>query len=450
MVEGSAEGVVREKVPGLREHAWRHSLTNEVHARPYELLRAPVRASHLAVATGENKLNADRAHLLELCALYAVAPPAADAIHFSRDFSTGAGPGFRLRWERHTEFSTYTFLRFDDFDEPFNETALSLAPRDWLDGLPGEVLVAQHLALESREREAEDLVRLFDENQVIGSRVQSGAACAWTDFRIHGDGFGRVLIRDLGMTLGQAGRLLQRLTEIETYRIMALLAFPLAREVGPKISRLEQSLAAIIGQMAEPGDGEGAAGGDRELLDRLTALAAEAEQISALSSYRFSAARAYHAIVRSRIEELREDRISGTQTILEFMDRRLAPAMKTCDAMAERQDVLSRRVARAGDLLRTRVDIALEEKNRDLLKSMDRRAHVQLRLQETVEGLSVVAISYYLLGLVGYVAKGAKAAGLPVNPDVAVMVGLPVVLGLVWIGVRRLRAALVGGEEGHE
>ena len=147
-----------------------------------------------------------------------------------------------------------------------------------------------------------------------------------------------------------------------------------------------------------------------------------------------------------RITELREDRIEGMQTIAEFMSRRLAPAVSTCEAVAKRQESLSARVARASNLLRTRVDLALEEQNRDLLKSMDRRASLQLRLQETVEGLSVVAISYYLVGIVSYMAKALKGVGLPIDPDLAVGLAIPVVLFLVWSGVKRIRKVVTGDE----
>ena len=83
--------------------------------------------------------------------------------------------------------------------------------------------------------------------------------------------------------------------------------------------------------------------------------------------------------------------------------------------------------------------MALEEQNRDLLESMDSRARLQLRLQETVEGLSVVAISYYLVGLVAYGAKSAKALGLPVDADITTGVSLPVIILVVWYAMRRFR-----------
>lgn len=431
-----------EAMPGrmwaFSEHGQRRVLAGEVHARPHEQLSAPVRASHLAILHEGLTAEAERAFVTRLLAVHGAEPPGEGATHLSRDLG-----GLRLKWERHSEFSTYTLLRFDAFDAPFDGSALDLCPSDWVDGLPGPVIAALHVAVEAAGRGAEDLAARFGGNQLIGAKVLGGAGEVWTDFRLHADGFGRALVLDQGLSRGQIGRLLQRLVEIETYRMMALLAFPVARHAFFEVTRMDAGLATIVTELADPA----AKQNDRALLDRLTALAAEAERLDAGTSFRLSAARAYYDIVTRRIAELREDRIPGTQTMGEFMDRRLAPAMRTCESAAERQQLLARRAARAGDLLRTRVDIALEEKNRDLLNSMNRRAKLQLRMQETVEGLSVVAISYYALGLVLYAAKGLKAAGLHVDPDMAALASLPIILGAVAVGVRRLRRALGHGEE---
>jgi uncharacterized membrane-anchored protein len=168
-------------------------------------------------------------------------------------------------------------------------------------------------------------------------------------------------------------------------------------------------------------------------------LSAEIERIAAETTFRFGAAQAYYALVERRIDELREERISGIQTIREFIDRRLAPAMRTCESTRERLDALSRRVSRATQLLRARVEVQLESQNRDLLHSMDRRARLQLRLQETVEGLSVAAITYYAVGLVGHAGKALKALGLPVPVEVVSGAAIPVIALAVWLGVRRVR-----------
>ena len=423
----------------IQEHPLRRTLAGEVHARPFEVMAVPVRVSHLAVLHGDSiDAAAERAHLAALLAQHGAELPGEGSTHFSRDLG-----GLRLRFERHNEFSTYTFLRFDAAPHPFAETALALVAPDWLARIPGKAIAAVHLAVEREDREAEALSALFSGNLVVGARVTGGAAEVWTDFHLHADGFGRVLVRDLSLSGPQIGRLVQRLLEIETYRLLALLAFPVARQAAAEVMRIDRDIATIISTLADPAIRQN----DRILLERLTGLAAEAERLDAATAFRLSAARAYYAIVNQRVAELREERIAGVQTVAEFMCRRLAPAMKTCDSAAERQSVLSARISRTGDLLRTRVDIALEEKNGDLLHSMNRRAKLQLRLQEAVEGLSVVAISYYLLGLVGYAAKGLKAAGLPIDTDVAAMVSLPVIVAALILMVLRLRRAMAEGDE---
>ncbi len=426
-----------------REHPSRRALAGEVHARPYEVLEAPLRASHLAVLhepgweEGDRQGDPERDHLARLLAQHGAEPPGDGAIQISRDLGAA-----RLRYERHTEFSTYTIYRFDPFDDPFATTALDPIPADWLRTIPGELIAAVHVAVETEARSPDSLAALFSGNALVGNRVGGNCAEIWTDFRLHADGFGRLLVRNLSLSRGQTGRLLQRLLEIETYRLLALMAFPLARRAVADITALDSAIAGIIDSLADANQ----SGNDRELLDRLTGLAAQAERLDSATAFRLSAARAYHAIVDQRIAELRGERIAGFQTVTEFMERRLAPAMKTCETVTERHANLASRIARTSGLLRTRVDIALEERNTLLLKSMNRRAQMQLRLQETVEALSVAAVSYYLVALVADAARGLHAAGLPIDSDIVALVSLPIILGGVALGLHRLRRALTGRE----
>ncbi len=96
------------------------------------------------------------------------------------------------------------------------------------------------------------------------------------------------------------------------------------------------------------------------------------------------------------------------------------------------------RAMRAGQLLGTRVDVERSAQNQQLLASMDKRADLQLRLQHTVEGLSVVAISYYAVNLAGYLVMPlAEPAGLSKTVTMALLA--PLVVGLVWLMVRRVR-----------
>ena len=427
------------------EHPQRRVLVDEAHARPSLLLRAPLRLSHLAALNGEGGQAADHAQVAALCRAFAVAPPPSDALHFT----TRLGP-LLFKWERHSEFSSYIVAAHGPFGQPFKNPPTDSLPADWLKEISGEIVAAVHIAVEpesTTDRTVEETSALFDNNTVIGSAVQGGQARAarlWTDARVHADGFSRYLVKDLGMNQRQLGRLARRLLEIETYRILAMLALPLARAARPRVAALERDLTAAVRRLPEISTVED----ENALLKGISTLAAEAEGVAATTAYRFSAAHAYAALVRQQVEELRESRLEWMQPVGEFLLHRLAPAMETCENVAARQESVSARIARASDLLRTRVNVAVEAQNRDLLRSMNRRARLQLRLQQTVEGLSVAAISYYLVGLVAYAAKAAHGAGVKVDPDLAAGLAIPVVLALVWFAVRRLRRTVAGkGDE---
>ena len=423
------------------DHPQRLELADEVHARPPEALRAPARASYLALQVDPEDRERERQHLARLCGSHGVAPPPAGLNQFSAQIGT-----VRLKWERHGEFSGYTAFVAGAGAPGFAEPASSLLPPIWLAELPGRTIAAVHGLLLAAGDAAPDpalLAQAFGDGIVVGADIGDGAGHAFTDFRIHGDGCARVLLLDRDFTPRQAGRMLQRLFEIEAYRMLALLALPIARRQSPLIVAIENSLAALTDGIAQ---GEGH---EEALLHELTRLAAEVESGLAASQFRFGACRAYSELVATRITELREQRIPGTQTIEEFMARRFTPAVATCATVSQRLHGLSERVAQASGLLATRVGIARERQNQSLLASMDRRAKLQLRLQQTVEGLSVAAIVYYVAGLVGYLAKAAKAAGLPVEAELAVGVAIPFIAVAVVLGLRKVRRGIAEDEGGH-
>ncbi|MDO9312273.1 MAG: DUF3422 domain-containing protein, partial [Nitrosomonas sp.] len=336
------------------------------------------------------------------------------------------------------EYSTYTIYRAKPFVTPFEQPAIEFVPQEWWIRLPGELLVATHIALEDRsrpKRSLHELSILFASGTVIGSKVAGGAASVWSDNQIHHDNFGRILIHDENLRSRQVGRLVQRLLEIETYRMLAMLPLPVTREIIPQLARADQRLATLIADNVELTSIED----EQRLLDELTRLAAETERLSAQTSHRFNASRAYYDIVKLRITELREERIEGLQMLQEFMIQRLSSAMGTCELVHTKLETLSMRLGRASALLRTRVDLSMEAQIRDLLKSMDHRAHVQLRMQETVEGLSVVVLSYYLLGILGYGLKALQAAGQDINVELLTGIAIPVVVLSVFFVVSGLR-----------
>ena len=424
-------------------HPQRYLLSNEIHARPPQEVSAPERLSYIALHYDADADAASAAidDLARLCVIWGVQSPTAEVTHFNAKHSN-----LRLKWERHTEFVTYTFSRKGDFARPFENPVISFVDEEWLATLSGKLVVAIHLAVQESKVFVPDLrevVREFGDNYLVGAKVAGGNGIVLTDLMIHADEFGRMLVMDLKLGKRQGGRTVQRLLEIETYRIMALLGLPVAWATAAMLRGAERELAEITSLMAQDSTHD-----EPALLVRLTRLAASVESGVAANSFRFGASRAYYDLTKRRIAELREERLAGVQTIEEFMDRRLAPAMATCGSAQKRLLDLSGRVARASDLLRTRVDIEREQQNQELLASMNRRARMQLRLQQTVEGLSIAAITYYVVGLVGYAAKALKEAGVPLSVELVTGASIPFVVLAIWLVVRRLRRHLGVEPEG--
>jgi uncharacterized membrane-anchored protein len=425
----------------LDDYPDRFALANELHARPFPELTAPCRALHLAIkeegdAAGRDR-ERDRAHLAALLDRYGAPHPPPGASHYSGTL----GRGF-LKWEMHTEFVTYTLFLEGVASPAFSGEIADLLPPDWLAATPGRVVTSCLVRIARVEPEAverlieREFPRWFVLESLAVARVVDDEAVIAGDFRIDGHGHGRFAVL-ASPAIGQRrlGRIVQRVLEIETYKAMALLTLPTARAVAAAVARLDRELAEVVARMAAE------AGDEPETLDRLLKIAAEIEHLASTSAFRFGAAGAYEAIVNQRIQVLREQRIGGRQLFAEFMMRRFEPAMRTCRSAEERLSELSARAERAADLLRTRVDVANQAQNVEVLKAMNKRAAMQLRLQETVEGLSVVAISYYAVSLAaGMLAPFAGPVGLD-KTYIAALVTIPVVL-VVWILVRRIRQRL--------
>jgi uncharacterized membrane-anchored protein len=418
-------------LPEIVFHPLRRQVLDELHARPFQPAETPCRVLWQAFATRDVAVTDERAALAAWCAFTGAAKAGETA-----NFHQVVFPAARLRWERHSEFSTYGWDTAPAGADPFAWPLAEPTPVGDALAAPGPLLVAVDLALVKAQGLPAEWAALFDPASLCVSRVHDGEALIATDFRQDPRGFTRILVIDHGLTPPLAGALVQRLLEIETYRSFALLGLPEAQRVGPVVGRIERELVSVAERMRTASGLESNAA----LLDTLVAQAAELEAEAAVSSFRFGATRAYDALVRSRLAVIAETPVDGHSTWAAFLDRRLAPAMRTCQTASDRQAELSQKLARASNLLRTRIDIALERQNKELLQTMSDRARLQLRLQQTVEGLSVAAVSYYVLGLLGYLFKGAKdAAYLPFEPTVATAVALPFVVLAVALVVRRIR-----------
>ena len=424
----------------------RRQLHNEVHARPSARVRLPALIVYVAVLNEGVGREQEWQHLKNL-------PGHADLAldRLNGNFLRLRCDGFTVKWERHTEFTRYSIVQPLPAHAGWGSVSPELASQvvtgtAWLRAIPGKTVAAIHLGMLAAPVDAPDTVAQaqawLGEGAVVGSRMGNTTeglphSCVLTHFRLGADGFERMLVLAPADTSeARAGRISQRLLELETYRLMALRGLPVAKALSPVLSDAEAQLAEITARLERKEDS------DQALLDALVSLAARIERATAEHGYRFSATRAYDTLVIQRIAELRERPIAGTQTVGEFMQRRLSPAMATVAATSQRLSALSERVSRTSALLRTRVDIATETQNQVLLEKLTRGQDLQLRLQSTVEGLSIAAISYYVVSLVLYGAKALDKLGMPVNPEMAAGLSIPLVLWGVWRTTRRIHAKI--------
>ena len=419
----------------LQDHPLRYKLANELHARPFPAATAPCTAAYVAFKQPQMAASRDRSqdmvHLLALLDRHGAAHPQPDATHYY-----GRIGRHWLKWEQHTEFVTYTLLTDGVSERGFDPKEFEPFPADWLESAPGERVTSILLRIDERPSDDEIKRRLaewFVPESLAVASVLDEAAVAAGDFRIDEAGHMRFAIF-AGASTGERriGRVVQRLCEIETYKTMSMLGFARVRKTGGQMNSLDSRLIELVSDMSRE------AANAEQTLQELLEISAELETVAAQGAFRFGATGAYEAIVYQRIEALREARYEGRQTFSEFMMRRYEPAMRTVKSTERRLEAMIERAERAANLLRTRVDVERSAQNQQLLTSMDRRSDLQLRLQRTVEGLSVVAISYYAVNLALYVAQplGAEAQ---LSKGMLAAILTPVVVLLVWLLVRRIR-----------
>lgn len=405
-----------------------------LHDRPFPVLATPFRISQLCFLHEEaDSHEIELALLREICQRYSVNFPDIDASCFYQVFGE-----YEIRWERHTEFSSYTFLINDSNDKPFISSPIELLPIGWLQRLPGKVISAVHIeALDGKtiDLEIDSLRQYFEGQRLIGSELHHGDASIYSAMRLHSDSFNRILLVNNSLSECRNGRVVRALLEIEAYRNMALLAFPLAQEVSAKVSQIESQLA----QLLKAQNGKRTSNDEKSQLTVLSEMAAIIAELIANSRYRFDAGTAYYQMAISRLGELEEQEVDELQTLTSFIKRRLSPADRTVLAAKRRLDDLASRVDRASDFLRTRINMVIETQNQALLKSMDRRAQMQFNLQQTVEGLSVVVMTYYILQLLDYILQSAGSLGWNENKAMSLSMLMPFVFGSVWLLSRRIK-----------
>ncbi len=423
-------------MPPIKDHPLRYELANELHARPFPSLEVPCRAVYLAIKRQSDAASRDRgqdlAHLIDLLDRHGAQHPKPDARHYAGRIGKA-----EIKWELHTEFVTYTAFIPGLGQTAFDPRDFAVFPEDWLEAMPGVRMTSAMIRIVDRPADAaqirSELGEWFVTDSIAVSSMLDGGLVAAGDFRIDPAGHQRFAVfvnPEVGAQ--RVGRVVQRICEIEVYKTMAMLGFTRVSAIGTELTRIDENLTRLSTEMTH-GDAP-----EEEVLKALLGVSAELETVQAQSAFRLSATAAYEALVNQRIAVLREERFEGRQTFREFMARRFEPAMRTVKSSEKRLADMSARAMRAGELLRTSVEVKRSAQNQEILASLDKRADQQLQLQTTVEGLSVVAISYYAVSLVGYLLYPvAEAVGVSKGTLTALAV-IPVAL-LVWFGIRRIR-----------
>lgn len=417
------------------EHEDRAGVLAELHLRPFQTFSTPHRILHFAFVINSGDSAREHNAFFELCEKLNVPTPEPHA-----RFHIVTLGNWTLRWELHTEFASYTWSTPTVSDDCFADVLPDL-PTAFREVQPvGQMLVSVDVALVPQFSDPEAIEAPFDRTSLTVVSAADGSARIASDFRPDAKGINRFLIEDLGMTPTRSGRLIQRLLELETYRCLALLGLPVARRSEPDVRHIESELLRLSREMTTATS----TAANHAILQQLTSLSAELETQIASTSFRLGATRAYYELVWTRLEVIRESEFGSYVSFSRFLRRRFSPAIATCNAIETRQRALATRLAHATDLLRTLIQSELEDQNRMLLASMNRRSRLQLRLQQTVEGLSIAAVSYYMVGLTGYIAKGAKDAELLpkiLTPEIVSAISVPVIVLLIWWTLHRARKA---------
>jgi uncharacterized membrane-anchored protein len=405
------------------DHPLRTRVVSEMHMRRMPPLSPPMLMVQMVRLVDPEERAAERAHVLAM-------PGVSQSRISERNRHIGGqrGDGTEFLWECHSEATTATLILPASSGDPFSAPVESV-DMDWLCDAPGRVLRAVRIAIVADSDAAAAAMDAagFSATELVSCTV--GPVRIWSDFLIREDHFGRLLVAGGGLPGADLGRIVQQIQELGNYRNLALLGLPLAQEQGPHVAQMEQTLVGIAERMA-------AGEADHALLDQLCALAAQVTAMTANTAFRMSATAAYAQIVEDRIEALSATGVTGYQTLEDFTERRLLPATRTCASFTTRLEALSVRIERATSLLRTRVEMALQSQNAALLQSMDKNAERQLRLQRVVEGLSVVAVSYYAVSLLSYILK-AVGQYYHVAPEKLVAFSVIPIVVLVWIFLRR-------------
>ena len=409
------------------DHPFRTAIMDEVHARPVEIITETCRLRRLVFVMPPESGAMQRvfARFSEFCAELGYPIPDSGDRQHSLDT-----PNRHVTWEFHTEFVTVTW-RSDLADKQNWPEDLGLSAIG--DGL---LIAAMRIDVIADTTVPDRLVPGFNLASLCLADIEAGKAQVATDFVPDGDKFTRFELASGGLTPLRRSIIVRRLLEIETYRNMALLGLPLARASSPELRTIEMELTALIAGLSAATTPLAV----QSALTALHALSVRSGQLSERLGYRFAAGHAYGEILRMRLSGLRESGTTRGSTLTHYVGNRVDPGLATCAAMEKRLAVLSDKIERAIGLLDVRIGVDMQLQNAAVLDSIAQTARSQYLLQRTVEGLSTIAISYYLLGILSYALAGPLEE-LHWEKTMTLSIAAPFVVLAVWLMARSVRKA---------
>ncbi|HEV7233662.1 MAG TPA: DUF3422 domain-containing protein, partial [Sphingorhabdus sp.] len=327
--------------------------------------------------------------------------------------------GIYFLWERHTEASTLTLIFPTDAPDSVRNPYIA-----WLEKWPGAVVRATKIFVIPDAAESEAYLEKLgvSKREMVCCDVNAGLRI-WSDFGILDDGYGRLLVAAGDVEDGERGRIIQRVQELGNYRNLALLGFPTVQQYGPQVDILEQKLSEHARRVTIADDN------DETLLNELANISSELELIRSATGFRLSATAAYAEVAADRLASLHVQPVANYQSLTDFTERRLVPASRTCSVFRQRLSHIAERISGVMHTLDVRIDSRIKAQNLGLMQSMERSTQLQLRLQTLVEGLSVLAAAYYLIGLMAYIAKGVAAWPSGSQSDLFIgAITLPIIL----------------------
>ncbi|NLS00485.1 DUF3422 domain-containing protein [Rhizobium sp. P38BS-XIX] len=390
---------------------------SELHARPSIYFSGPAIVEHIALFGG-------------------AAPDRHPIPHVTEEKGSADA---RTQVEFHTEFVTITRVTsLDDDPTDWPTGSLSVDEAAGLAGLSDCSCICRLEILVCGRAPAEigPFLSALEFGDTAASMIGGGAALVCSDFRVGANNVSRSILFNTELNAYRLGRMVRRIYEIETYRVMALLGLPEARRLNPVILDYDRKLVDLTNRHVTTSPEE-----HRQLLDEISQLSGEIISAAARTRNRFGATAAYAKIVEERIVELRETHVPGFQRFGIFVARRFKPAIRSCEATALRLEQLSHATMLLIDLLQTRIQVDIEVQNAAQIQAMAERAATQIKIQRAVEGLSIIAISYYLLSLIKVAFETADHAGIHINP-IYMLISIPAVIGAVALAILRVKHAL--------